>query len=78
MAALGKAEDRDSLIECLSALVERINDDMILKSLNLSVLMHTRSDDAHIRLYALSCCEGLWNAHGGKLLGECHEITTRR
>lgn len=64
------SELRDSLRECLVALAEVINDPSTLKSLNLEVLMHTRSDDARVRIYALSCSEALWQAHGGKLIGE--------
>jgi len=38
--------------------------------------MHTRSDDARLRVFALSCATALWNAHGGKLLGFVSETTT--
>lgn len=70
------SELRDSLRECLVALAEVINDPSSLKSLNLEILMHTRSDDARMRIYALTCDESLWQAHGGKLIGECLQSTS--
>lgn len=63
-------ELRDSLRECLIALLDVMNDPSSLKSVNLELLMHTRSEDARVRLYALSCSEALWRAQGGKLIGE--------
>lgn len=47
------------------------NASLLLKQLNLDVLMHTRSDDARVRLFALQCARALWTAHGGKLIGAC-------
>jgi U3 small nucleolar RNA-associated protein 10 len=57
------------LQECLSALVDTTSNDTLLKSVNLDLLMHTRSDDARLRLFALTCSEALWRYHGSRLLG---------
>ena len=56
--------------------MESATDDMILKAINLELLMHTRSEDVRLRLFALSCSEKLWRAHGNKLLGEHIDIGT--
>jgi U3 small nucleolar RNA-associated protein 10 len=64
------------LQEAYNALVECANDDQLLKSINLDVLMHTRSEDAGVRLLALTCSEALWTTHGGKLLGFAAETAT--
>jgi len=48
--------------------MEVVNDDSLIKSINLDLLMHTRAEDVRMRLYALSCSESLWRTHGGKLL----------
>ncbi|KAG6836982.1 hypothetical protein H0H93_016935 [Arthromyces matolae] len=69
-------EAKSSLQDCLVALVENVSDDAILKSINLEILMHTRSDDVKLRLLALTCSTKLWQAHGGKLLGLAAETTT--
>lgn len=62
-------EQRDLLKECLVALVEVINDPSSLKTVNLELLMHTRSEDSRVRIWALTCSEALWKTHGGKLIG---------
>lgn len=62
-------ESRSLLQDTLSALVENASDDILLKKINLDLLMHTRSEDVQVRLFALGCARGLWEAHGGKLLG---------
>ncbi|KAJ7146113.1 hypothetical protein C8R44DRAFT_600928 [Mycena epipterygia] len=72
----GSAESKALVTECLVALAESAADDALLKALNLDLLMHTRSDDARLRVFALSCATALWNAHGGKLLGFVSETTT--
>lgn len=66
---LNFTEGKDQLRECLVALAEAADDDVLLKLINLNVLMHTRSEDVKIRLYALSCSEALWRSCGVKLLG---------
>ncbi|KAJ7582775.1 hypothetical protein C8J56DRAFT_230499 [Mycena floridula] len=64
------------LEECLNALTECATNDLLLKSINLDILMHTRSEDARLRLFALTCSEMLWRNHGGKLLGFAAETAT--
>ena len=51
-------------------MAEVISDDNLVKKLNLDLLMHTRAEDARLRLYALTCSEALWRAHGAKLIGK--------
>lgn len=63
------SETKSALSDCLIAMAEVISDDALLKAMNLDILMHTRSEDARLRLYALTCSEALWQAHGGKLIG---------
>ncbi|TRM63291.1 hypothetical protein BD626DRAFT_496170 [Schizophyllum amplum] len=66
-----EAEDgRRRLRDALTALVDTSNDDVLLKSINLDLLMHTRSEEAVVRLIALECAEAIWRNHGGKLLGK--------
>ncbi|OSX58041.1 hypothetical protein POSPLADRAFT_1154787 [Postia placenta MAD-698-R-SB12] len=64
------------LSDCLVAAMDAVNDDTLLKSMNLDILMHTRSEDSRLRLYSLACNEALWRAHGGKLLGFVAETAT--
>lgn len=64
-------EARAALSECIVAMGEAITDDSLVKKLNLDLLMHTRAEDARLRLYALTCSEALWRAHGAKLIGKC-------
>jgi len=49
---------------------------MILKVTNLKLLMHTRSADIRLRLFALSRHAKHWRAHGNRLLGEHIDIGT--
>ncbi|KAJ7178741.1 armadillo-type protein [Mycena crocata] len=72
----GSAESKALVTECLVALTDSAADDTLLKNINLDLLMHTRSDDARLRVFALSCATALWNAHGGKLLAFVSETTT--
>ncbi|KAJ7079966.1 hypothetical protein B0H15DRAFT_1025307 [Mycena belliarum] len=72
----GSTESKALVTECLVALIDSAADDALLKAANLDLLMHTRSDDARLRVFALSCSSALWNAHGGKLLGFVSETTT--
>jgi len=53
----------------LVALCGAATDDGLLKRLNLDVLMHTRAEDARVRIVALRCARTLWTAHGSKLIG---------
>lgn len=56
----------------LVALCDGATDDGMFKRLNLDVLMHTRAEDARVRIFALRCARALWTAHGSsKLIGAC-------
>ncbi|KAF7326662.1 U3 small nucleolar RNA-associated protein 10 [Mycena venus] len=72
----GNAEGKALVTECLVAVTDSAADDALLKALNLDLLMHTRSDDARLRVFALACATALWNSHGGKLLAFASETTT--
>ncbi|KAJ7270708.1 hypothetical protein B0H12DRAFT_1229192 [Mycena haematopus] len=72
----GNAEAKALVMECLVALTDSASDDVLLKTLNLDLLMHTRSDDARLRIFALACATTLWNAHGSKLLAFASETAT--
>ncbi|KDR78387.1 hypothetical protein GALMADRAFT_245550 [Galerina marginata CBS 339.88] len=67
---------KSQLQDCFSTLIEAITDDTLLKAVNLNILMHTRSDDPQVRLFALTCSEGIWRSNGGKLLGFVGETAT--
>ncbi|KAF9807205.1 hypothetical protein IEO21_08320 [Rhodonia placenta] len=69
-------DGKKTLSDCLVAAMDAVNDDTLLKSMNLGILMHTRSEDSRLRLYGLACNEALWRAHGGKLLGFVAETAT--
>lgn len=58
-----------ALADFLDALLGILDDDVLTKSLNLDILMHSRSEDARVRLLSITCAEQLWRAHGEKLLG---------
>lgn len=73
--ASGAAGD-EALSAVLVALCDAATDDALLKRLNLDVLMHTRSDDARVRVFALRCASALWLAHGSKLIGFVSETAT--
>ena len=66
------SDGKTLISECLNSLTGCVDDDTLLKTINLDVLMHTRSEDHRVRLLALSCSELLWRAHGTKLLGTSH------
>lgn len=69
-ARLGTSEAKLVMSKCLDVMTETITEDALLKSTNLGLLMHTRSEDARLQIFALSCSEVLWRSHGGKLLGK--------
>ncbi|KAH7920221.1 hypothetical protein BV22DRAFT_1199044 [Leucogyrophana mollusca] len=73
---LNIADAKKHLTRCLSAMTGAVNDDALLKTINLNILMHTRSEDARERIFALSCSEALWKEHGGKLIGFVAETAT--
>lgn len=62
-------DGKDALVDFLEALLGILDDDVLTKSLNLDILMHSRSEDARVRLLSITCAEQLWRAHGEKLLG---------
>ncbi|KAF7307826.1 U3 small nucleolar RNA-associated protein 10 [Mycena kentingensis (nom. inval.)] len=69
-------ESKELVSECLVAFVDNATDDALLKSVNLDLLMHTRSEDVRLRIFALVCATALWTAHGGKFLPFVSETTT--
>ncbi|KAK0447887.1 uncharacterized protein EV420DRAFT_1647628 [Desarmillaria tabescens] len=73
---LNLPEGKQLLQDTLCALTDNATDDVLLKSINLDLLMHTRSEDVQVRLYALVCSKTLWQTHGGKLLGFVAETST--
>ncbi|KAI0295094.1 armadillo-type protein [Multifurca ochricompacta] len=73
----GIITSKESLLQSLVALCEAVtDDDTLLKRLNLNVLMHTRADEARVRIFALECARALWSAHGSKLIGFVSETAT--
>ncbi|KZT68072.1 hypothetical protein DAEQUDRAFT_348588 [Daedalea quercina L-15889] len=73
---LRESQGRTALIDCLVATMDFVNDDAVLKKMNIDILMHTRSEEAPLRLFSLSCSTALWKTHGGKLLGLVAETAT--
>ncbi|KAK7688534.1 hypothetical protein QCA50_008072 [Cerrena zonata] len=69
-------EKKTAISECLLGMAEAITDDNLLKSLNIDILMNTRSEDPRLRCQALICSEAMWKSHGGKLLGFVSETVT--
>lgn len=81
VAPAGASQDaqlggREIVSASLVALGDTVTDDGLLKRLNLDVLMHTRSDDSLVRIFALQCAHALWTAHGSKLVGFVSETAT--
>ncbi|KAF8966928.1 armadillo-type protein [Flammula alnicola] len=70
------ADGKAQLQDCFAALVESVIDDTLLKTINLNILMHTRSEDARVRIFALASSEALWRVNGGKLIGFVAETAT--
>lgn len=69
---------KEIVFASLVALGATATDDGLLKRLNLDVLMHTRSDDTLVRIFALQCAHALWTAHGRKFVGswaQCNEYS---
>ena len=48
----------------------------LLKSLNLGILMQTRSEDARQRIFSIQCATELWKTNGMKLVGFVTETST--
>ena len=61
---------RGALGDALNGLMDCIEDDLLVKDMNLKVLMHTRSDDVRVRLAAVHCATDLWTVQGTRLRGE--------
>jgi U3 small nucleolar RNA-associated protein 10 len=70
----GENDMRGHLQQCLEAIVENASDETLLKAINLDLLMHTRSENAKVRQFALTCSGSLWRLHGGKLLGKSTSV----
>ncbi|KAI6147846.1 hypothetical protein BKA82DRAFT_4145263 [Pisolithus tinctorius] len=77
-SAFAGANPKHLLIACLVSLVSLLPASAadLLKRLNLSLLMHTRSEDARQRMLALECASEIWKAEGGKLIGFLAETAT--
>lgn len=65
---------KSKLSDCLTVLVECTDDTSLLKSINLGTLLHTRSENVRLRLYALSCSVALWQSHSKKLSGKFYTV----
>lgn len=48
----------------------------LLKSLNLGVLMQTRSEDSKQRIFSVQCATELWKTNGTKFAGFVTETST--
>lgn len=57
------------LTDCLLSLVGCADGDPLLKAINLAIIQHSKSEDARIRLYSLSCSVSIWEKFGRKLSG---------
>ncbi|EJD05052.1 uncharacterized protein FOMMEDRAFT_105292 [Fomitiporia mediterranea MF3/22] len=73
---LASGSGKEVLITCLTTLLDCLDDDSTLKTLNTGVLSHTRSEDTRVRIFALQCAVALWEAHGSKLRGLGNETAT--
>ncbi|KAI0742763.1 hypothetical protein C8Q80DRAFT_1221194 [Daedaleopsis nitida] len=73
---VGLPEGKSAVSDLLASILGILDDDVMSKSLNLDVLMHSRSEDARVRLFSLSCAGQLWRSHGDKLLGFVAETAT--
>ncbi|PIL25976.1 hypothetical protein GSI_11730 [Ganoderma sinense ZZ0214-1] len=67
---------KSAVSECLIAILSLVDNDAMAKSLNLDVLLYSRSDEVRVRLFSVSCAEQLWRAHGERLLGFVAETAT--
>lgn len=61
------AAKQKALTDTLVALAHAAGDSAVLKAINLAILMHTRSDEAHVRLLALVTADAIWREDGGAL-----------
>ena len=67
--ALRVSGGKEALTSCLLAMVEHIDEDALLRTVNHDLLMHSRSEDTRVKLYALSCASEIWEQHARKLAG---------
>lgn len=74
--SLGMGETRQALKNCLGAMMAVVEDDALVKKLNLELFMQTRSEDSQIRMFALQCADHLWDGHGDKLAGCVSDVVT--
>lgn len=66
-----------TLADCISGLATSItDDDDLLKTINLQILMQSRSEDPKQRIFALVCATRLWHSVGEKLVGFVGETGT--
>jgi len=82
----GEAGRRSLLSNALCALAGAVSEDYdergggsggaLLKSLNLGILMQTRSEDAKQRIFSVQCAIELWKTNGAKLVGFMVETST--
>ena len=79
--------DRESLLsDALCAIAGAVSEDYdergggsggaLLKSLNLGILMQTRSEDPKQRIFSVQCATELWKTNGIKLVGFVAETST--
>lgn len=78
--------NRKSLSTTLCALAGAISEDYdergggsggtLLKSLNLGVLMQSRSEDPKQRIFSVQCATELWKTNGTKFVGFVTETST--
>jgi len=55
------------LTECLLSLLGCADGDPLVKAINLAIIQHSKSEDARIRLYSLTCSVAGWEKLGRKL-----------
>jgi hypothetical protein len=68
---------RETISDSLVVLGDIAMDNVLLKQLNLDILMYTRADDTHMRVFALQCAHTLWTAHGNQLAGAWASLPSR-
>jgi U3 small nucleolar RNA-associated protein 10 len=83
---IGGETNRRTLSSALCALAGAVSEDYdergggsggaLLKSLNLGILMHTRSEDTKHRIFSVQCATELWKTNGDKLVGFATETST--
>ncbi|KAG9005674.1 snoRNA-binding rRNA-processing protein utp10 [Tulasnella sp. JGI-2019a] len=69
-------EDKRSLIACLSGFAHAVNREQLLKSLNLAVLMETRSENIKTQILALEGLSAIWKREGARVMAFASETVT--